>query len=111
MLIAVHGLTGSRAQVVRQYRRVSEILARELDEAPLPETDATYRQALARTVERSLERAATIEPTDSRPRSSSSAARRGLTTAATRRHNKDGPEPTRAGSVVIATSRGYLTMA
>ena len=58
MLIAVHGLTGSRAQVVRQYRRVSEILARELGEVPLPETDATYRQALARTVERSLERAA-----------------------------------------------------
>ena len=62
VLIAVHGLTGSRAQVVRQYRRVSEILARELDEIPLPETDATYRQALARTVERSLERAAVIEP-------------------------------------------------
>ena len=62
VLIAVHGLTGTRAQVVRQYRRVSDILARELDEIPLPETDATYRQALARTVERSLERAATIEP-------------------------------------------------
>ena len=62
VLIAVHGLTGTRAQVVRQYRRVSDILARELDEIPLPETDATYRQALARTVERSHERAAVIEP-------------------------------------------------
>ena len=61
VLIGVHGLTGTRAQVVRQYRRISEILARELDEAPLPETDATYRQALARTVERSHERAATME--------------------------------------------------
>ena len=61
VLIAVHGLTGSRAQVVRQYRRISEILARELDEAPLPETDATYRQALARAVERSHERAAEME--------------------------------------------------
>ena len=62
VLIAVHGLTGTRAQVVRQYRRVSEILARELDEIPLPETDATYRQALARTVERSHELAAAIDP-------------------------------------------------
>jgi DNA-binding SARP family transcriptional activator len=62
VLIAIHGLTGSRAQVVRQYRRVSEILARELGEGPLPETDATYRQALARTVERSHERAVEIEP-------------------------------------------------
>jgi DNA-binding SARP family transcriptional activator len=62
VLIAVHGLTGTRAQVVRQYRRISEILAHELDEIPLPETDATYRQALARTVERSYERAARIEP-------------------------------------------------
>jgi DNA-binding SARP family transcriptional activator len=62
VLIAVHGLTGTRAQVVRQYRRVSEILSRELDVIPLPETDATYRQALARTVERSHERAAVIDP-------------------------------------------------
>ncbi len=62
VLIAVHGLTGTRAQVVRQYRRVCDILARELDEIPLPETDATYRQALVRTVERSLHRAAEIEP-------------------------------------------------
>jgi DNA-binding SARP family transcriptional activator len=62
VLIAVHGLTGTRAQVVRQYRRVSEILSRELDEIPLPETNATYRQALARTVKRSHERAAVIDP-------------------------------------------------
>jgi DNA-binding SARP family transcriptional activator len=61
VLIAVHGLTGTRAQVVRQYRRISDILARELEEAPLPETDATYRQALARTVQRSHERASVME--------------------------------------------------
>ena len=61
VLIAIHGLTGSRAQVVRQYRRVRDILARELDEVPLPETDATYRLALLRTVERSRERAALME--------------------------------------------------
>src|SRR5688572_6702926 len=30
VLIAVHGLTGSRSQVVRQYRRLAEVLAREL---------------------------------------------------------------------------------
>jgi len=61
VLIAIHGLTGSRAQVVRQYRRVRDILARELDEVPLPETDATYRLALLRTVERSRDRAAIME--------------------------------------------------
>ena len=64
VLIAIHGLTGSRTQVVRQYRRVRDVLARELDEAPLPETDATYRLALMRTVERSRERAALMEPVD-----------------------------------------------
>ncbi len=61
VLIAVHGLTGSRSQVIRQYRRVRDVLARELDEPPLPETDATYRLALARTVARSVDRAATME--------------------------------------------------
>ena len=64
VLIAIHGLTGSRAQVVRQYRRVRDILARELDEVPLPETDATYRLALIRTVERSRERAALMDHGD-----------------------------------------------
>jgi DNA-binding SARP family transcriptional activator len=62
VLIAVHGLTGSRSQVVRQYRRLCEVLARELGESPLPETDATYRLALARTIARSRQRAATLEP-------------------------------------------------
>ena len=62
VLIAVHGVTGTRSQVVRQYRRLCEVLDRELDEVPLPETDATYRTALARTITRSRERAAAIEP-------------------------------------------------
>ena len=61
VLIAVHGLTGSRSQVVRQYRRLADVLARELAERPLPETDASYRLALARTVERSHVRASTME--------------------------------------------------
>ena len=61
VLIAVHGLAGSRSQVVRQYRRLRDVLARELAERPLPETDATYRLALSRTVERSLERANAME--------------------------------------------------
>ena len=43
VLIAVHGLIGSRSQVVRQYRRLQDVLARELGEPPLPETDAAYR--------------------------------------------------------------------
>ena len=62
VLIAVHGITGTRSQVVRQYRRLCEVLRRELAEVPLPETDATYRTALARTIARSRERAAAIEP-------------------------------------------------
>jgi DNA-binding SARP family transcriptional activator len=61
VLIAVHGLAGTRSQVVRQYRRLCEMLERELGESPLPETDATYRLALRRTVERSRERAAAID--------------------------------------------------
>ena len=66
MLIAVHGSSGSRSQVVRQYRRLCDVLDRELAEVPLPETDATYRTALARTIARSRERAAAIEPPGSR---------------------------------------------
>ena len=62
VLIAVHGMIGTRSQVVRQYRRLCDVLDRELDEVPLPETDATYRTALARTIARSRERAAAIEP-------------------------------------------------
>ena len=62
VLIAVHGLIGSRSQVIRQYRRLCEVLARELEESPLPETDATYRVAIARTVARSRERAAQLKP-------------------------------------------------
>jgi DNA-binding SARP family transcriptional activator len=62
LIIAIHGMTGSRSQVVRQYRRLRAVLARELDVEPLPETDATYRQALAHTLERSRARAATMHP-------------------------------------------------
>jgi DNA-binding SARP family transcriptional activator len=62
VLIAVHGRTGTRSQVVRQYRRLCEVLARELEELPLPETDATYRLALARTIARSRQRARELEP-------------------------------------------------
>jgi DNA-binding SARP family transcriptional activator len=62
VLIEVHGLVGSRSQVIRQYRRLREVLGRELDVSPLPDTDAIYRQALERTMQRSLERAAVMEP-------------------------------------------------
>ena len=57
VLIAAYGRTGSRSQVVRQYRRVCAILRTELAVAPLPETDAAYRQALAVAASRSRERA------------------------------------------------------
>lgn len=63
MLIAAFGEHGSRSQVVRQYRRLCAVLARELDEAPLPETDAVYRVALQRTIERSrLVAAGMVQP-------------------------------------------------
>jgi DNA-binding SARP family transcriptional activator len=55
VLIAAYGMVGSRSQVVRQYRRLCDILRTELAVAPLPETDATYREAIARTIERSAE--------------------------------------------------------
>jgi DNA-binding SARP family transcriptional activator len=60
LIIAIHGMTGSRSQVVRQYRRLRGVLARELDVAPLPETEATYQLALRRTLERSSSRAAAM---------------------------------------------------
>ena len=66
ILIAVHGLVGSRSQIVRQYRRLQVVLERELGEPPLPETDAAYRQAMRHAVQRSMERAARLEP-DRRP--------------------------------------------
>jgi DNA-binding SARP family transcriptional activator len=62
VLISVLGLTGSRSQVVRQYRRLRALLDRELGEPPLPETDAAYRLAMVQVVRRSRERAAELEP-------------------------------------------------
>ena len=61
VLIAVHGMIGSRSQVVRQYRRLRDVLGRELDEAPLPDTEAIYREALDQAMRRAVERAAMME--------------------------------------------------
>ena len=61
VLIAVHGLIGSRSQVIRQYRRLGDVLARELGERPLPDTEAIYRLAIDRTMRRSIDRAALLE--------------------------------------------------
>ena len=52
-LIAVFGETGSRSQVARQYRRLQDVLRRELGVDPLPETDGAYRRAMAATYDRS----------------------------------------------------------
>jgi DNA-binding SARP family transcriptional activator len=60
VLIAAYGEAGSRSQVVRQYRRVRAILQTELAVAPLPETDAAYRMALAVAASRSRERASEL---------------------------------------------------
>jgi DNA-binding SARP family transcriptional activator len=57
-LIALYGRSGSRSQVVRQYRRLCGILRSELSVTPLPETDAAYRAALAATTSRSYDRVA-----------------------------------------------------
>lgn len=64
ILLTVHGRVGSRAQVVRQYRRVRDVLARELGEPPLPETDAAYRRAMAEVVARSQAKAAELVADD-----------------------------------------------
>ena len=60
VLIAAYGQAGTRAQVVRQYRRLSEVLRTELAVAPLPETDEIYRGAMAATMRRSRDRAAAM---------------------------------------------------
>lgn len=69
VLIAAYGRTGSRSQVVRQYRRLCTILRNELAVPPLPETDAIYRAALATSAARSRDRAArlTYEPSSFSP--------------------------------------------
>ena len=58
VLIELHGLTGSRSQVWRQYRRLRAILATELDVEPLAETDTAFRIAMRRAAARSDHRAA-----------------------------------------------------
>jgi DNA-binding SARP family transcriptional activator len=58
ILIRVYGAMGSRAQVLRQFRRLTTILDEEIGVEPLPETMAAYRQALDQTVERSRRRVA-----------------------------------------------------
>jgi DNA-binding SARP family transcriptional activator len=46
VLLRIHGLEGRRSQVLRQYRRLRDLLRRELDVDPLPETEAALRAAL-----------------------------------------------------------------
>jgi DNA-binding SARP family transcriptional activator len=56
VLIEAYGIDGSRSQAHRQYTRLRAMLASELAADPLPETEAVYRGALARTKSRSAER-------------------------------------------------------
>jgi DNA-binding SARP family transcriptional activator len=79
VLIAAYGRAGSRSQVVRQYRRLCDVLRAELAVPPLPETDAVYREAITRTVERSADRAALLDPA---PRLEQRQLRRVLATSA-----------------------------
>lgn len=57
-LIRVYGASGSRSQVLRQFRRLEALLAGEIGEAPLPETIETYRAAMTAVVLRSRRRVA-----------------------------------------------------
>jgi DNA-binding SARP family transcriptional activator len=57
-LMRVYGASGSRSQVLRQFRRLEALLAGEIGEAPLPETVETYRAAMASAVVQSRRRAA-----------------------------------------------------
>jgi DNA-binding SARP family transcriptional activator len=59
-LLRIYGQSGSRPQVLRQYRRLAELLDRELGVEPLPETSTAYQSALAETVERSRQRVASM---------------------------------------------------
>jgi DNA-binding SARP family transcriptional activator len=68
VLIGAYGQAGTRSQVVRQYRRLCEVLRAELEVSPLPETDATYRAALDSTMRRSRARAAAMAPEVARGR-------------------------------------------
>lgn len=52
-LIEVFGRSGSRDQVVRQYRRLVRLLDRELGIEPLAETQESFRRALRQTTFRS----------------------------------------------------------
>lgn len=72
VLIRVFGSVGSRAQVVRQFRRLETLLDAEIGVAPLPETVAAFRSALDQTVRRSELRVAgsgggIVHPTHAEP--------------------------------------------
>ena len=60
ILLRVYGRIGSRAQILRQYRRLSTLLRTELGVDPLPETEAVFRSAMVEAVERSGLRAASM---------------------------------------------------
>lgn len=55
VLIGLYGSHGTRAQVLRQYRRLRDLLRRELDVDPLPETVAAFRSAMREAEARSAE--------------------------------------------------------
>ena len=55
VLLRVYGSDGTRAQVLRQFRRLSDLLRRELDVEPLPETVAAFQHAMHHAEARSAE--------------------------------------------------------
>jgi DNA-binding SARP family transcriptional activator len=64
VLIELYGLTGSRSQVSRQYRRLRTILASELNVEPLAETEHAYRTAIRRATSRADLRTMWATPSD-----------------------------------------------
>lgn len=55
VLLRVYGSDGTRAQILRQFRRLSDLLRRELDVDPLPETVAAFQHAMHHAEARSAE--------------------------------------------------------
>jgi len=76
VMIELYGLTGSRSQVFRQYRRLRGILATELKVEPLRETEDAYQIAIRRTAVRSEIRAMWTAGSEWQPRASGGARER-----------------------------------
>jgi DNA-binding SARP family transcriptional activator len=88
-IIRVLGLLGDRAGLMRHYQRCKEILARELDEAPSPETEAALTAALQAVQAQKDKPSAAPSPTD---RPHESPPRIAVAAAASRADTPEAPQ-------------------